>query len=50
MHAAREDFFPVAKRPRHSPYPMLPVNEAIKIIHDETPWPPLIIEQDLAGI
>ncbi len=48
--AAREDFFPVAQRPRHSPYPLLPVNEAIKIILEETPWSPATIEKDLAGI
>ncbi len=31
-HAAKADFAAVALRPRHSPYPMLPVEEAVKIV------------------
>ncbi|KAL5463261.1 hypothetical protein EMCRGX_G032144 [Ephydatia muelleri] len=36
----KEDFHNVASRPRHSPYPMLPVEEALDIIMEHTPTLP----------
>ncbi len=47
--SAREDFVSVAKRPRQSVYPMLSVEDALKIIHRETPSPPPTMECDLHG-
>ena len=36
IYAGREDFHKVALRARKSPYPMLPVEEAMRIIMDHT--------------
>ena len=45
--SAREDFVSVAKRPRQSAYPMLSVEDALKIIVREMPSPPPTMECDL---
>ena len=37
IHAAKEEFYPVAMRPRHSPYPLLSVDEALQVILENTP-------------
>lgn len=37
IHAAKEEFYPVAMRPRHSPYPLLSVDEALQVILENIP-------------
>ena len=47
---ARDSFYPVAFRPRKSPYPMLSVNEALDMIMQHTPTPLLKEERNISGL
>ena len=47
---ARADFEQVALRPRHSPFPMLPVEEAMETVLRHTPSMAIIEVSSLQGV
>ena len=50
LFAAKADFAAgVAERPRHSPYPLLPVDQALHIVLEHTPTLPAVATDNLIG-
>ena len=50
LFAAKADFAAgVAERPRHSPYPLLPVDQALHIVLEHTPTLPAVETDNLIG-
>ena len=51
LFLAKADFFAsVASRPRHSPYPLLPVDQALQTVLKHTPTLPAVEVTNLIGI
>ena len=49
--SAKEDFYGgVAARPRHSPYPLVPVSQALETVLQHTPLLPTLYLHSLTGI